>query len=189
MDRPPTAFPAILFGSILAVLLAGWAGYFLWVLTRPTEEKDADAIRALPPSGADVDRVELGPVDHAPGTVVEERQRVDQLVDVVVFGKGGKTPEEAAAARQALVAQGVVAVPRLLDAFHRLHAEDGFAGPQTRARAAVVDRALVNIRKAQPPTPQSAGTPLTGREEPAVVERRAKAWFLWWRSRTSPPSR
>jgi len=186
LDRQPRGFPAILIGSVLAVLLAGSAGFLLWWLTRTAAE--VDTVRALPPPGSDVDRVELGPVDHAPGTVVEERQRVDHLVDAVVFGKGGK-PEGRDAARQALVAQGRIAIPRLLDALHRLHAEDGFAGPETRVGAALADRVLREIRKAQPPSPQPAGAPLTGREEPAVVERRAKAWFLWWRSTPPPPSR
>jgi hypothetical protein len=189
LDSPPRAYPAIVLGSIVAVLLAGSAGFLLWWLTHPSVQDDA--VRAPPPSGTDVDRVEIGPVDHAPGTVVDERRRVDELVDAVVFGKGTKASDSPDPTFAALVGQGVLAVPRLLDAFHRLHAEDAFAAPESRARAAIVDRALRQIRRALPPSPQPAGVALRGREEAVVVERRAKAWFHWWRTRSAatPPLR
>jgi hypothetical protein len=185
LEREPRGFPALLFASVFTVLLAGAAGYFLWWLTRSAAEDEG---RAPPPSEAEVAGVEIGPVDHAPGTVVEERQRVDELVDALILRRGPKASEEPAVLERAVVGQGVVAVPRLLDALHRLHAEDRFAGAENRARAAVADRVLRQIRRALPPTTLPAGSGLAGREEPAVVERRVKAWFLWWRARTEAGS-
>jgi hypothetical protein len=180
----PRGSRTLLIASLVTVLLSGVAGYAVWWLAH----RDAGGSGVPSPGGeADLASISLRPVPHSAGTLSDERQRVDALIEGVVFETGPKAGEDRGAAEQLLVAQGELAIPRLLDAFHRLYAEDGFAEPKSRARAGVVDRVLRLIRRGLRASTPLFGEPLAGSEPPAVVERRAKAWMLWWQIRTSGP--
>jgi hypothetical protein len=186
LDPEPKGFRTLLVASTLTVLLAAAAGYSLWWLTR----READEAVPPPPVEADLSGVVLRPVDFAPGMLGDERARIDELVEAVVFGTGPRAKDDPGTAEQALLGQREGAVPRLLDAFHRLYAQDAFEGTATRRRAAVVDRVLNRIRRRMPGSPPPYGTALDGTEPGPVVERRAKAWFHWWETRpgaTRPP--
>ena len=183
MEREPKGFPPLLLASLLVVVLAGAAGYLLWWLTAHR------APDAPPPVEADLAGVTLEPVEHLATTPAHERQRVDEIVEGLLFRAGPRAKSDPKILEPELVGQGEVAVPPVLRALHRLHAQDAFAGKETRTRAAVADRVLRQVRRRIPGAQPPLGTMLDGDDEPGVVERRAKAWFLWWRERTAASPR
>jgi hypothetical protein len=178
-ERPGSR--TVLLASAVTVLASVAAGYFLWWTTSAPPQERTSATRA---DEAALAQVVLRPVDFAPGVTAEEREQVDRLVEETVFPEGPQGRERAGAAKDALVSHGETAVPRLLGALDRLHEEDGFEGPDTRRRAAVVDDVLRRIRRSLPPNVPPAADLITGEEPPATVLRRARAWFAWWERRS-----
>jgi hypothetical protein len=171
MDPEPRGFRSILLLTAVVVILSGIGGFLLWWF----------AFHHAPAGGADGSAGGAGggtlrPVAFPPTTSEPDRQRIDAAVERLLALPPDSRQVEP---NQALFGIGEPAVPRLLDALHRLNETDGFRSQDTRDKAARVSRVLRRIAKAER---FAAATPpaVRARSEPSDALDEARAWFRWW---------
>jgi hypothetical protein len=118
-------------------------------------------------------------IDHDPSVALEDRQKIDALVDLAVFENSGSDSRQA---EEELIALGMKAVPRVVNVFFRVKSGEqtgeGFEDRMGRAKAAIADRILRSIDGYQERVRHV--TPIRATSEQHFAAAVAASWIAWW---------